>query len=126
MDFTEDEPEQVQYCKHCLEFNVYSPLKDRIYPDGQEVQPEKENWRMCYECGSVYAVYELEKQSKIKNAVETISSPLESGSEFLAVDFRNRKKRLQEFDDDGINDDDVKRELRKGDTLLSYSEEMPQ
>ena len=31
MDFSEDEKEEVRYCKRCLEFNVYSVLENRLY-----------------------------------------------------------------------------------------------
>ena len=40
-------------------------------------------------------------------------------------DVRKRARRKREQEDE-IQDDDVKRELRKGHTLLSYSEEMSQ
>ena len=78
---------------------------------------------MCDSCGSIYAVYELEKDSQIKNVVETIESPFELGSEFLAIDSRKlRSKKRKQMDYDYIDDPDVKRELRKGHTLISYTE----
>jgi hypothetical protein len=132
IDFSDDEfrdDEQASYCKHCLQFGFKVPLQNRIYPEGEHVPADKDQWKQCLDCGSIYAVYELEKESQIKNAVEPISSPFDSGVEFLGVDSRasRRKKRKRQQDDyDYINDEDLKRELRKGSTLLSYSEEMPQ
>jgi hypothetical protein len=125
MDFTEDEPEQVQYCKHCLDFNVRSPLKDRIYPDGQD-EPDKENWRMCYECGSVYAVYELDNEATVKDTIETIENPHEfSKSEVLGVDPRRKKSRLEEEEDEyeDIKEPELRAELKRGSELISYFEE---
>jgi hypothetical protein len=80
-------------------------------------------------CGSIYAVNEVEKEATIKDAVEKIDNPLDiSKNEILGVDSRKltRKKRERKQQDyDWINDDDLKRELRKGSTLLSYSEHIP-
>jgi len=118
--------DEIRYCKHCLEYGFQVSLRNRLYPDNQ-IAIDHENWKQCYQCGSIYPVNELQKESKIKDIVETVDNPHDFGkSEFLAVDVRRRRKRLEQFDDDGINDEDVKRELRQGRTLLSYSEEIPQ
>jgi hypothetical protein len=125
-EFGEDEPKS--YCKHCLEYGFQVPLQNRIYPEGEPVPADKDQWKQCLDCGSIYAAYELEKESQIKNVVETIDSPFDSGVEFLGVDSRksSRKKRKQDDDYDYINDEDLKRELKKGSKLLSYSEQIPQ
>jgi hypothetical protein len=131
VDFSDDEfrDEQVSYCKYCLDYGFEVPLQSRIYAEGVPVPADKDQWRQCIDCGTVYAIHEIEKESKIKNAVEPISSPFDSGVEFLGVDSRTsrRKKRQRKQDDyDYINDEDLKRELKKGGKLLSYSEYMPQ
>ena len=132
IDFSDDEfsdDEEASYCAHCLDYGFKVPLQNRIYPEGEPVPADKDQWRQCVDCGTVYAVYELEKESQIKNVVETIDSPFDSGVDFLGVDRRvlGKKKRKQQVDDyDYINDEDLKRELKKGSKLLSYSEQMPQ
>lgn len=122
VDFSDDEfrDDDVRYCPHCLEYGFKEKLGPRIYPANEPKPNDWENWTMCESCGSLYAVYELEKDSQIKNVVETIESPFELGSEFLPVDSRksrNKKRKEQEHDDLDVN-----RELRKGHTLLSYTE----
>ena len=50
-----------------------------------------------------------------------------SGKEFLGIDSRKARKKKQrdkQFED--INDENLKADLKKGNTLLSYSEFMPQ
>lgn len=123
-----DNDDEVRYCPHCEKYGFKEIPGARIYPKDEPKPTDADQWLMCWECGNIYALHELSKESKIKNAVETISSPFESGSEFLAIDSRKlrNKKRKEQQEHDYINDEDVKRELKKGHTLLSYSEEMPQ
>jgi hypothetical protein len=103
-------------------------LKDRIYPDGQ-VQPDKENWRQCYECGSVYAVYELENEATVKDTIETIENPNDfAKNEVLGVNPRREKSRLEQQEDDyeDIKESELKAELRNGSVLIDYFESEPQ
>jgi hypothetical protein len=88
-------------------------------------------FRQCHECGLIVPVYELEKEASIKDVVETVENPFDiAKNEFLGVDSRSARKRKRlkdkQQDFDYINNDDLKRELRKGSTLLSYSEQIPQ
>jgi hypothetical protein len=103
--------------------------KKRIYPQGEPVPVDYYNFLQCYECDSVYEVYELEKESQIKDVVETVDNPFDIGISFPGIDKRTsvggknaRKKRERQKQLDDITDDDVKRALAKGHTLLSYSE----
>lgn len=130
VDFSEGhnhDNEIVSYCKHCIKFGFQVRLKNRIYPDNQPIPVDHENYRQCYECGSIVPIYELEKESSIKDVVETSDNPFDQGKEFLGIDSRKARKKKQrdkQFED--INDENAKAELAKGNTLLSYSEFMPQ
>lgn len=132
IDFSDDEfgeDDDIRYCPHCEKYGFKVPLQNRIYAEGVSVPADNDQWGQCVDCGTVYAIHEIEKESKIKNAVEPISSPFDFGVEFLGVDSRTsrRKKRQRKQDDyDYINDEDLKRELKKGGKLLSYSEYMRQ
>ena len=125
-EFRDDD--EVRYCPHCLDYGFKEKLRPRIYPANEPVPSDADNWKMCHECGSIYPVFELEKESQIKDVVETTDNPFDSGKSFLGIDSRKlrMKKRKQKDSFDYIEDDDVKRELKKGHTLLSYSEEIPQ
>jgi hypothetical protein len=121
------------YCKHCLQFGFKVPLKNRIYPDNEPIPLDHDQWRQCNECGLIVPIYELQKESQIKDVVETIDNPFDIGTSFLGIDKRTsvggknaRKKRERQKQLDDIKDDDLKRELAKGNTLISYIEYQPQ
>lgn len=119
--------DEVRYCPHCEKYGFKEILGARIYPKDEPKPSDADQWLMCWECGNIYALYELSKESQITDVVETTDSPFDSGKNFLGIDSRTlRKKKRQKETFDFINDDDVKRALKHGHTLLSYSEEMPQ
>jgi hypothetical protein len=132
VDFSEDkeeEDEKISYCKECLKFGFSVPLKNRIYPNNEPIPVDHENYRQCHECGTIVPVYELEKESSIKDVVETSDNPFDlAKNSFLGIDSRKARRRIRNkkelFSD--INDDDAKRELAKGNTLISYIEYQPQ
>ena len=88
---------------------------------------------MCLDCGLVVPIYELQKEAKIKDFVETLDNPFDvAKDQFLGVDKRTpskgikaRRKRERQSQYDYINDPQLKEELKKGSTLLSYSEQLP-
>ena len=126
MDFTEDEKEEVRYCKRCLEFNVHSPLKNRLYENNQ-VEIDHENWLQCHHCGSIFAVNEVMREATIKDVIEKIDNPHEiSKNQFLGVNPRRKKNRLEQEDEyEEIKERELVAELRNGSELISYSEEIP-
>ena len=133
VDFSEKEVEKFSYCKECLKFGFSVPLKNRIYPEGQPIPADHENWLQCYECGTIVPVYEIEKESRLKDVVETTDNPFDTGKDFLGIDSRTsiggknaRKKRDRQKALDDIKDENLKAELAKGNTLLSYTEYQPQ
>lgn len=126
-DYTDDNDDtKKSYCKHCEQYGFKIPLKNRIYSEGP-IPPDHDQFRQCHECGTIVPVYELEKEAPIKDVVETSDNAFDIGkNEILGVDSRSakRRKRLKDKqqDFDYINDDDLKREMKKGSTLISYSE----
>lgn len=94
MDFTEDGKEEIRFCKRCLEFNVHSVLRNRLYENNQ-IEIDHENWIQCYSCGSVYAVNEVQKEPMIKDVIEKINNAHEiSMNQFLVVNPKKTKNRL--------------------------------
>lgn len=125
MDFTE-EKEDIKYCKRCLEFNVHFILKNRLY-ENNEVEIDHENWLQCHHCGSIYAVNEVQKEPMIKDVIEKIDNPHEiSKNQFLGVNPRKRKNRLQDDEFEDIKEPELRAELRRGSELINYSEEQLQ
>ncbi len=129
VDFSDDDEQQQSksYCRKCLVYHLQVPLKNRIYPKDQPIPPDHDQWVQCHNCGSVFALHELEKESTLKDVIETTSNPFDQGKEFLGIDSRKaRKKRERQRELEDIKDDEVKRELAKGNTLISYTEYQPQ
>jgi hypothetical protein len=67
-------------------------------------------------------------KAMIKDVVETVENPFDMGKSFLGIDSRSARRKMKKkkelFGD--INDPDLKRELAKGNTLISYIEYQPQ
>ena len=94
---------------------------------------DHENWLQCHECGTIVPVYEIEKESRLKDVVEITDNPFDSGKDFLGVDSRTsiggknaRKKRERQKELENINDDDARREVSKGNMLIGYTKYQPQ
>jgi hypothetical protein len=136
VDFSEGDTDNSikSYCKHCLSFGFTVPLKNRIYPNNEPIPPDSDQFLQCHECGLIVPIYELEKEASIKNLVETVDNPFDSAkNSFLGIDSRTsiggknaRKKRERQRELEDIKDDEVRRELAKGHTLISYFEHVPQ
>jgi hypothetical protein len=124
-DYIDDNDDtKKSYCKHCLEYGFKVPLKNRIYQN-EPISSDHEQWRQCHECGLIVPVYELQKESEIKDVVETVDNPFDIGKSFLGIDSRSARRKMKKkkelFGD--INDPDLKRELASGQTqLISYTE----
>jgi hypothetical protein len=133
VDFSDNDEQPKSYCKECLKFGFFVPLKNRIYPEGEQIPIDHENWKQCHECGSIFPIYELEKEASIKDVVETVDNPFDLGKSFLGIDNRTsiggknaRKKRERQRQLEDIKDENLNAELAKGNTLISYTEYQPQ
>jgi len=123
-----EEDDKISFCKHCLESGFQVPLKGRIYPEGQSIPNDSDQWMQCHECGEIYADYEIQKEPVIYDFVETIDNPFDIAKDsMLGLDNRkaSRKKR-QKPNFDHIKELDLKNDLKRGCTLLHYFESQPQ
>jgi hypothetical protein len=94
---------------------------------GEPVPVDHDGWKqvMNHECGLLVPIYELQKEASIKYIVETVENPFDnSKNQFLGTDSRKvRSKKRQKQNLDHIKDEELKRELAKGQTqLISYTE----
>lgn len=130
VDFYEDDSvdeRKIAVCSRCLKFGIESVLKNRIYPDNQ-IPIDHDQWLQCHNCGLVVPIHEAKIEPTIKNIIETSEPSEVAKNQFLGVDNRTienkkGKKRLEQFEYDDINDQDLKRELASGQTkLISYTE----
>jgi hypothetical protein len=79
---------------------------------GQKKDANYENWLECGTCGWLCPIYQVEKEATIKDQMETIESPFESGKFHLEtvnkrtnkiISKRSRRK-IKLDDDPEIND----------------------
>src|SRR5215510_506380 len=131
--------EEIRYCTRCLDgWGIRARLGPRFYlphSSGKTVIPEDaENWLMCENCLSVYAKYEVKKESKLQDVPEAYDNEFAFGNNMVSgIGGESRrfdksgktqyKKKLKE-DLSHIKDEDLKRELRKGAKLISFSEKL--
>ncbi len=79
-----------------LEYGFLVPLKNRIYPEGQPIPSDSDQFLQCYECGLVVPIYEFEKESSIKDVVETSDNPFDiAKNSFLGIDSRKARKKAR-------------------------------
>lgn len=137
IDFAEGDNEDdkiISYCKNCEKYGFKVRLLNRIYPEGEPMPVDHSNFLQCHSCGLIVPIYELEKESSLKDEPEASDNPFDvSNNTILGIDKRTsiggknaRKKRERQKLLDDINDDDVRREVAKGNTLLSYTEIIPE
>jgi hypothetical protein len=136
---------RVSWCPNCAKVGINSPLKHRIYTneDGSinanPPPPDSKNWRQCWTCGKVIAVYAAQQEADIGTLAEPTNNPFNyysSDSNELAEEpvsaiqsqdrkfdrtckTRRRKKFKQDLEQN--KEEDVKQALRKGSKLISYT-----
>jgi hypothetical protein len=77
--------EDNSFCQSCLNAGFKSILQKRMYRlNDKTKEPEliqdadMENFRQCYNCGDVVPIYEVKKEPRISDFVETTDNPSDS------------------------------------------------
>lgn len=128
----EDVPEREipEWCTSC------PPHAGRLGPrhyfdeDGKPRQPDSDwyNWKQCGLCGKIIEVYKIKKEGHIISEIDLPASPFDTVGEIKSLSSRTSRKRGENKRDrraDLINfvkDPDIKREIKQGGKLVSYSE----
>jgi len=125
-DLEDNEELEKLNCPFCIKVGLHIPLGPKILMPNEVKQPDYENWLQCSRCAEIIPIYQAEKEESIKDEVTTIQNPFEeSKGEVLGAHRKGKRKNRKDTDLDWIHDEDLKRKLKHGSTLLSYSEEMP-
>jgi hypothetical protein len=131
--------DKISYCQKCLEFNVLSALKHRIYLDEKgkinpNPPPDSKNWKQCWTCGDIVGIYEAKQEADIFTLTEPRDNPFRFGDKQNNIqtgESRNRKfdrtcktQRKKQFKHDleQYKEEDIKEALRKGAKLVSFTE----
>jgi hypothetical protein len=125
-----EDKERTRYCQRCQDmFGVSARLGPRIMPldvaSGKPIPKPSDYdlWLECRNCDTVYAKHDTKVEAVIEPLVQTKSSPFDKGK-IQGVGQRKKVKRgnnprIKTRDD--IKDEDLKRELKDGAQLVSYS-----
>ena len=126
--------DKVSYCEDCLKVKILSPLKHRIYLDenGKITNPAADvnKWKQCWTCGLIVGVYEAKQEVELDTLTEPRDNPFKFKNgqvitgESRKVDRSGRTQRKKKFKQDleQYKEEDIKEALRKGKTLVSYTE----
>jgi hypothetical protein len=127
---SKEDKERIRFCSRCQDmFGVQARLGPRIMPLDEATGKPKPKpsdydlWLECRNCGTVYAKHDTKVEALMEPLVQTKSSPFDKGR---IQGVRKRKNngrgnnpRIKTRDD--IKDEDLKRELKDGAQLVSYS-----
>jgi len=124
--------EKVSYCNDCLQVNVLSPLKHRIYLDENgkitNPGPDADKWKQCWQCGVIVGVYETKQEPELASLVKPggkrrglIIAGVGESRKFDRTGKTQHKRKFKQ-DLEQYKEEDVKEALRKGKKLISYNE----
>jgi hypothetical protein len=123
--------ERIRFCSRCEEmFGVQARLGPRSMPLDETTGKPKpkpsdyELWLECRNCGTVYAKHDTKVEAVIELVVQTRTNPFDKGK-IQSIGQRKKGKRGSnprlKATEDYIKDEALKRELRDGAQLISYS-----
>jgi hypothetical protein len=129
---SKEEKDRIRFCSWCEEmFGVQVRLGPRIMPfDDATGKPKPkpsdyELWLECRNCGTVYAKHDTKVEAVIEPLVQTKTTPFDKGK-IQSIGHRKKRgrgnnPRVKTTGRDDIKDEDLKRELKDGAQLMSYS-----
>jgi len=122
-----DKP-KIQYCPYCARFKLQHILQKRVYKDHElvfgQLPHDHDIWLQCQHCWRKFDRRNVAQQGKLKVDIEipNPSVPLVETGEHLPKPKHQRgfNERLEREPE--IKDPELRRELKKGAKLISYSE----
>lgn len=113
------------YCPKCN----FGKLGPRIYKDSEliadRIPYDADQWKMCHHCGHLVPVYDIPQEGQLTTDIEVIDTKFRVNREEEHYEKpkhrRGFNERLQPKQDE-IKDEELKKELKKGGRLLSYTE----
>jgi len=132
---SKEDKEKTRFCQRCEDlFQVQARLGPRIMPLDETTGNPKPKpsdydlWLECRNCGTVSAKHDTKVEAVIEPLVQTKTNPFDKGK-IQSIGPRKKGKRgsiprLKATRDD-IKDEDLKRELKDGAQLISYSSSDP-
>ena len=120
---SDDEQLKISHCERCKKQGFICILGDRIYPPDEPVPRDHDLQKQCHTCGQIVPIYETKKESRLQDFVEVSDNPFDQGKSITGLGNKKKQTPLQRERQrlrDRIEqekDEDIKRELRKGNTV---------
>jgi hypothetical protein len=73
-----DEEDEPIYCQMCLKRGYQVRLGPRILMPNEPRPDDYEDWLECGTCGWLCPIYQVEKETTIKDSIETIDNPFDN------------------------------------------------
>ena len=88
---------ELAYCLGCLKQGFVSLLGERIYLPGEPVASDHDQWKQCRECGQLIPIYEVYREGKLQDFVETTSNPFDIGKSIVGLNNKGKKNKYQKM-----------------------------
>jgi hypothetical protein len=116
-------PRKILLCPHCIEYNFKNPLHHKILMKGEKPAVDYDQWCSCLACGKTFARHEVKVEGILTDTIEVIDNPHDQGKSIVGLGNKVKKTRSQKERQKLLDrieeekDEDIKRELRKGNTV---------
>ena len=87
----------IAYCTNCEKVGYRIKLGERVYPEGEQIPEDHDQWCQCHRCGKIYAIHERKQAGQFSYFKDTVKDPFESGSQFESTKKRKHKNRLNDY-----------------------------
>jgi hypothetical protein len=134
-DGSDTQKEDISYCEHCLVVGIKSKLHKRLWVFNTETkeieqvaEPDRDKYMQCYNCGDIFPIYEIKKEAKISDFVETTDDPFDNNpgnmetfgktpSQSVGLKIWKNKRRIHK-------DPEIQHFLDRGDDVSNINESL--
>lgn len=117
-----------KYCPVCERHQQRNELHNRVYKEIElqfgQLPSDHDRWLQCYHCGNVFLKDNVRQEGRLTTEIEIPKSNIGHSEEEHIPKPKHRRgfnERLNKGEEE-IKDPELRRELKKGAKLISYSE----
>ena len=82
------------YCEKCNSYGFLSELAPRIYPEGQPIPHDSDNWLQCYRCGTIISKVHAKHENEFGTIIDPPDNILDS-QKVTIVSLHSRSKKFE-------------------------------
>jgi hypothetical protein len=84
-----EDTEKISYCPRCMKHGLYKVLEQRVYLPEEIINSkdpdDSDKWKQCHFCGQVVPIYELKKESTIRDPVDSNDNKFDTGKSIVGL-----------------------------------------